>query len=84
MRLVCAALGGLLLTQSYWISPPAGLALLLFVFWDQLSAAALHLWIIVAGDRLLRDLRRHPHQRASGFLVFLTQERQAGSAGFNC
>jgi len=81
MRIAAAALGGLLLTWSYWIGPPAGLALLLFAFWDQLSNLAGCGYASVAGARLLCELRRNPHTRASGFVVLAAQEaadRQMG------
>jgi len=75
MKIACAALGGLLLTWTYWIGPPAGLLLLVLAFSDELSKLALGVYLGLAGERLLRDLRRNPHRRASGFMVLLTQER---------
>jgi uncharacterized membrane protein YfcA len=74
MKILAAALGGILLVVDYSYSAPVAVALLLYVFWDQLSNLAGSAYASLAGAWLLRDLRRNPHRRASGLLVLCTTE----------
>jgi len=67
MKMLAAALGGILLVLDYSYSAPVGLALLLFAFSDRLAGMVLRLWVAVVGTRLLRGLRRDPHRRRAGF-----------------
>jgi hypothetical protein len=78
MKMLAAALGGILLVLDYSYSAPVGLALLLFAFRDEISALVFYLWATFVGPRMLRELRRNPHRRASGLLVVLIQDWQMG------